>query len=47
MSDKEVEINANRCFERLEQQQDEANRRTESFLERLMSRIGHRGSQHA
>ena len=39
MLEKEVEINANRRFERLEQQQDEANRRQESLLERLMSRL--------
>ena len=36
MSENEVEINSNRRFERLEQQQDEANRRQEMFLERLM-----------
>ena len=39
MSEDEVEINVNRRFERLEQQQDEANRRQETLLERLMSRL--------
>ena len=39
MSEEEVEINVNRRFERLEQQQDEANRRQESLMERLMSRL--------
>ena len=42
MSEEEVEINVNRRFERLEQQQDEANRRQESLMERIgRSRTAH------